>query len=116
MNYQKLIIQHQKDIEKLSNQRRWWLYASSIVFSGIILLIFGWEWISNLHSRGVWWVIISFMLIISINWWYWTMRVIRILIQYQEVEYAILKIILEDVDHFRKNLKEFRDQTLDILK
>lgn len=116
MNYQELITQHQKDIERLNYQRRWWLYASSIVFSGIIGIIFGWDWISGLDSKPIWWVIVSLMLLISVNWWYWTMRVIRILIRYQEVEYALLQEILHDVNYFKQNLKDFHDQTIDMLK
>ena len=111
-----ILTRHEKDLERLNNQRRWWLWASSVVFVGIIFLIFGWDWLSELHSKSVWWVIVSLMLIISINWWYWTMRVVRIIIKYQEVEYSILKKIITDIHRLKKDIRNFHDQTIDILK
>lgn len=106
MTLEELVDIHQKDLNRLNNQRRLWLYASSIVFSGIIFLIFGWDWLSDLQSRTIWWVIIGLMLIISINWWYWTMKVIRIIIHYQEIEYALIKEIYKEINLVKDDLQE----------
>ena len=105
-----------KDIDRINNQRRMWLYASSVVFSGIIFLIFGWDWLSGIQSKSIWWVIVGIMLIISINWWYWTMRVLRIIIDYQSGEYALITTIISDIHILKKDIKDFHDQTLDLLK
>ena len=106
MNFDTLLTIHQRDLEKLYKERRIWLWASSIVFSGIIFLIFGWEWLSGLESKAIWWLIISLMLLISVNWWYWTMKVIRIIIHYQEVEYQLIKEIYRQINDVKLDLKK----------
>lgn len=108
-----LVLAHQEDLEKLHDQRRMWLWASSGVFWAIILIIFAWDWISGFNSKSVWWVLVSAMLLVSINWWYWTMRVIRKLIHHQEVEYEILKSILLDIAEVKSDVRDLKIKTLD---
>lgn len=115
-SFENLLEQHKIDMEKINRQRTWWLYASSIVFVLIIFLIFGWDWLSDLKSRTIWWLVVSCMLIISVNWWYWTMSVVRIIIEYQETEYDLIKRIIFDIKGLKKDLQEFHDQTIDLMK
>lgn len=109
MTLEIMLEKHRRDIDKLNNERHLWLWASSIVFSGIILLIFGWNWLSGINSKTIWWVIVSLMLIISINWWYWTMRVIRIIIYYQEIEYSLIKEIHNEINWVKEDMKKSFD-------
>lgn len=106
MDLDTLLKQHFEDLEKINNERKVWLWASSIVFLGIILLIFGWEWLSGLENTAVWWLIISLMLVISVNWWYWTMRVVRIIIHYQKIEYQLIKEIYENINLVKMEIKD----------
>ena len=108
-----LIEDHQADLERMHDQRRNWLWASSIVFWAIVLIIFAWDWIDGFGSKSIWWVVVSAMLIISVNWWYWTMRIIRKLIAHQEVEYEILKSILLDIAEVKSDVRDLRIKTLD---
>ena len=103
-----ILERHNRDIDKLNNQRQLWLYASSVVLVAALFLIFGWDWLSSLSSRKLWWLIISSMIIIAVNWWYWTMKVIRIILKYQSIEYALLKSIIVDINELKSYL-----QTLD---
>lgn len=112
----KEIEQHEKDLEKLHDQRRMWLWASSIVFWALIFIIFAWDWIDGFGSKSVWWLIVSCMLIVSINWWYWSMRVVRKLIVHQTIEYGILKSILGDVSEVKKSVRELGARNIDIIK
>jgi uncharacterized membrane protein len=111
-----LLEQHAKDLDKINNQRRIWLYASSVVMVGIVFIIFTWDWLDHFHSNQLWWLVISLMLIVSINWWYWTMRVIRILLQHQRVEYNLLHCILNEIELAKHELKGLVDQSVDITK
>ena len=112
----KFFDEHTKDCEAINNQRRVWLLASSAVFTGIILLIFGWDLVWNLHSRSIWWLIISLMLLISVNWWYWTMRVIRKLLNHQRIEFGLIRELLIDVKEVKKEVSQLGAQELDRLK
>ena len=113
LNSKRLIKQNQKDLERLHDQRRLWLWASSVVFWAIICIIFFWDWIDGLNSKSVWWFIVSCMLILSINWWYWTMRVIRKLVNHQAVEYDLLQSILSDLARVKKDVKELGSKSVD---
>lgn len=108
-----LIEQQAKDLDKINNQRRMWLYASSVVVLGIVSLIFTWDWLDHFHSSQLWWLIISVMLVISANWWYWTMRVIRILLKHQKAEYDLLKCIIEDIGQAKDDIRFLADQYVD---
>jgi len=99
------IQQQELDLDQLNDQRRKWLWASSIVFFAIITLMFAWEWIDHFESKTAWWFIVSCMLLISINWWYWTMRVVRRIIQHQLVEYQLLKAIVIDIREIKRDVK-----------
>lgn len=108
-----IIEENQRDLEKLHDQRRMWLWASSVVFWAIITIIFFWDWIDSLGSKSIWWFIVSCMLLLSINWWYWTMRVIRKLVSHQSVEYSLLKSILIDLAHVKKDIKKMSESYID---
>jgi uncharacterized membrane-anchored protein YitT (DUF2179 family) len=109
-----LLDKHLADIDRINNQRRAWLYASSVVFVGIIFLIFSWDWLDHFHLKSIWWVVISVMLILSINWWYWTMRVVRIMLNHQEAQHSLLKSILEDIGETRSDIKLLTTKTIDL--
>ena len=91
MTSKDILKKHSKYLDTVNIQRRWWLIASSIVYISTILLILLWDWISNLHMVSIWWGVISMILIITINWWYWTMHIIHKLINDRTIE---IKMIL----------------------
>ena len=109
----RLIERNEQDLENINQQRRWWLVASSLVFLAIIGLILGWNFIEGLNSKPVWWALVSAMLIISVNWWYWTMRVMLRLIKHQQMEFAIIHELLFDIKGLKTDIKKLADQTLD---
>lgn len=108
-----LIKKNDEDLEKINQQRRAWLYASSIVLAGIVALIFSWDWLDNVHSKSVWWVIISLMLILSVNWWYWTMRVVLRLINHQKIEFQIIHELLYDIKDLKTEIRQMSTRNVD---
>jgi hypothetical protein len=101
-----LIEKHTQEIIKINLQRRRWLVASSVVFVCVVLLIFGWDWLTGLHEKSIWWVIVSLMLIVCMNWWYWTMKVIYHLLEHQSNAYVIIADLLNDIKALKKQLSE----------
>jgi hypothetical protein len=103
------IQEHTEVLEKIYNQRRKWLYASSIVYTGIILIIFSWDYLTEYASGTIWWCLISVGLLISVNWWYWTMKSLSDLVRSIYTEYELLSEISDDIDElkeiFKNNLK-----------
>ena len=93
----KIFQKNNEKLNKIAKQRTMWLYASSICFVGIISLIFSWDFIDDLHSKSIWWVIVSIMLIVSINWWYWTMKSIRLLLETHSDSIHLLNDIIYEL-------------------
>jgi len=110
---QRLIDKNNTDLDQINDQRRTWLYASSLVVVAVVVLIFGWDWLDTLHSKTIWWLITSGMLVLSVNWWYWTMRVMLRLINHQKIEFAIITELLDDIQIIRKEVRRLADQELD---
>lgn len=108
----KLIESFQSNIIKLNDQRKRWLTFSSIIFVGIILLIAFTDNINNLHSHSVWWTIGSIGLIISVNWWYWTLTLIRQVLQHQVSVIEILTEITSDVKVIRTDIQDLHQKGL----
>ena len=109
----KLLKTHIEELTRINEQRRWWLYASSVVLGGIIFLIFTWDWIDGFHSKSVWWLVVSTMLIISVNWWYWTMKVIRRIIEHQEIEFDLIRVIITDIREVKKDIQFLAPKNVD---
>jgi biotin transporter BioY len=109
----KLFKLNEEDLEKINSQRRTWLYASSIVVISVVFLIFGWNWLDHFHSKELWWFIVSLMLIISVNWWYWTMRMVSKMIGHQRIEMAIVQELVNDIREIKQEVKKLGNQDLD---
>jgi hypothetical protein len=99
---------HTEELEKIYKQRRQWLYASSIVYTGVILLIFGWDYVDSLHNDKIWWVVISISLLISVNWWYWTMKSLATLVRSIYDEYEILNEVTDNIEELREVIVTYR--------
>ena len=92
--YHTMIDKHERELESINAQRRIWLYASSVVFTVVVVIIF----VLNIFpSATLWWVVFSIGLIITINWWFWTMRVVNTMITHKRLESIILKSIIDDL-------------------
>jgi len=93
--------EHVEDLHKIDNQRKGWLALSAFVVAAITGIIFGWNWV---HSNHLIWLVVSIGLILAVIWWYWTMRLIRHLIQHKVTESEILTEVVEDIRYIKNNL------------
>ena len=90
-------------LKKLNSERKVWLTVSSIVCLGILFLIFDWNCVQTLHLRGY---VIAGGLILSVSWWYWTMRLIRIILSHRQEEFEILQQIVDDIKLIKKDITD----------
>ncbi len=89
---------HTAELQKIYDQRRVWLFVSSVVYISIIIGIAGWEYIDLHSNKKIFWVVVSLGLLISINWWYWTMHSIGKILRNMHNEYQILLEITDDIE------------------
>lgn len=94
-----------KNLDRANEQRKKWLIASSVVIIGVIGYIAGWNWIHSLNSQWIDWAFISLGLIISVNWWYWTMGLVRQYIGHQRSVLEILSDIVYDLKEVKGDVK-----------
>lgn len=98
MDEARIVIQQRfAELDKINKQRRIWLYISSSVVMYAIAVITAIDYIfADKHSL-LGWAIISASLLLSISWWYWTMGIIRTIINDLFLEYTILQEIISEV-------------------
>ena len=109
---QQLISKFKSDIIRLNDQRQRWLTFSSVIFVGVILIIFFSDTINNLHSNTIWWAIGSVGLLVSVNWWYWTLTLIRRVLQHQIDTVVILNEITNDVKDIKTDITDLYQKKL----
>lgn len=90
-------------LKKLNSERKVWLAFSSVVCLCILFLIFDWNCIQTLHLRAY---VIAGGLMLSVAWWYWTMRLIRIILSHREEEFKILQEIVDDIKIIKKDITD----------
>jgi hypothetical protein len=104
--HEKLISVFANDIIKLNRQRIYWLIFSSVIFIGVILVIAFSSAINSLNSEVVWWAIGSVGFIVTINWWYWTLILIRRVLTHQIDMVLLLDEITKDVNDIKVDIFE----------
>lgn len=93
---------HIEALKKFDQERKSWLALSAFVAVGILGIIFGWNVVQTNHLI---WLVSSLGLIIAVIWWYWTMRLIRHLIEHKIFETVILEDIVDDIRHIKEEVK-----------
>jgi len=103
------MIQRLKDsktqLEKINEQRLAWLYASAGIVLGIVLIISGWHYLEDRKLGWIIWSIVSTGLVVSVIWWYWTMRMIRHSLDHQSAVLDVLVEITDDIQRVKKDVK-----------
>ena len=97
------LLKHVEELHKIDNQRKGWLVLSAFVSAAVLGIIFGWNWVNEHHLV---WIMVSSGLVLAVVWWYWTMRLIRHLVQYKVTESEILTDIVKDIQYIRNKIEE----------
>lgn len=91
-----------KDAIKAENDRKFWLRVSSFVCVIIISVIWNWDFVQVQHLQ---WVVISIGLTVSAVWWYWTMRLIRLIITQRIQEIHILNEVIHEIRNVKSDVE-----------
>lgn len=106
----KNIKNHVQELKKIDSQRKSWLILSAFVTAMISVIILHWTEVTNTRLL---WVIASCGLLVAMVWWYWTMRLIRQLIDHRIEESKILQDIVLDIKDIKKEVKETMLEIID---
>lgn len=93
---------HIQKIKQFNKDRITWLRLSGFVIIAIFLTIIDWMFINNQNFN---WLLISSGLLLSAIWWYWTMKLVRELLNHKTTEIEILSEIILDIKEIKKDIK-----------
>lgn len=96
-----------KELDKLNQHRKRWLILSALVIISLSFILYDWIF---LKEENILWAIGTIGLMLSIAWWYWTMRMIKILISHRFGETEILKDLYQDIKEIRADIKKISEK------
>lgn len=99
-----ILKRHLKELVEMDRHRKMWLVLSAFVISIVMFIIIKWDYITQEHWA---WFAVTFGLTLSVTWWYWTMRSIRMLINHRVEETAILHDLIVDIKDIKKNIRDY---------
>jgi ABC-type bacteriocin/lantibiotic exporter with double-glycine peptidase domain len=88
-------------INNIDKERIFWLRVS--VFVVFVILGIIWQW-NSIQLYHVQWITVSLVLSLSVCWWYWTMRLIRLTLSHRKDEVEILGEIVNDIKIIKNNI------------
>lgn len=97
----KQLYNHINELKIINKQRKAWLILSFYVVICVFVIIFQWN---NDSPNNIIWATFYGGLIISVVWWYWTMKIIRQLIHFKKEETELLLDIFENIDYIKDSI------------
>jgi len=99
---EKTLQKHLSKLKGFDRERTYWLMVSAFVVSAVLGIVFKWDYVVEERLA---WAIITSGLTITVCWWYWTMRIIRHLIDAKHDEYIILNDIVASIKEIKEDVK-----------
>lgn len=98
----RLLTNHLKNLKAFDNQRKGWLLLSAFVIVSILGILF----LPQIHPSYAIWILSSLGILLGVVWWYWTMRLIRFIIQYRIEESEILRDLVVDIKSIKTEVQK----------
>lgn len=95
----------QKELNQFKKQRNFWIKLSLGVVITVTTIILEWNEIKSYHLE---WVVASTGLIMSMTWWYWTMRLIRQLIDHRNQEVELISELISDIKSIKDEVAKLK--------
>ena len=96
---------HLATLKKITQERKAWLVLSAFVMLVISFLIFDNK---ELADYGLLWPVSTLGIVLCVIWWYWVMRIIRLMLVHKKEEVEVLLEIVEDVKEIKAEVLEVR--------
>lgn len=99
---EKKLLKHIQNFNLFNNQRKAWLVLSAFVVSAVAFIIVD----RNQINLKMMWLLASGGCLTSVVWWYWTMRIIRQLIDHRKEESKILHEVIVAIKEIKEDVKK----------
>ena len=101
-----MIQEYEAYVNLMNKQYKYWMIASAIIYSCVITFIVLFDFVIRLDSKIIWWSIISILLMVSMNWWYWTMSLVKQLMEHHTNSIKVIISLISDINTVRSDLKD----------
>ena len=88
-------------LRQFEKERKLWMALSAGVLITIVFIIFDWP---SLSQNNISWCVGAGGLLMSVVWWYWTMRITKELLTIKIQDRQILQEVIDDIKHIRKEI------------
>jgi hypothetical protein len=99
---EKNLQKHLAHLQELNNERKHWLGISVFVIITIIGIVFNWDYVVG---DKIAWITITLGLTITVLWWYWTMKIVRHLLESKNDEYELLNGVVQTIKEIKEDVK-----------
>lgn len=99
---QDLLNSHSHLLDNLDKQRKLWLRISGFIAVSVLIILYDWNLIYK-YNLSI--LVVSLGLLVSVAWWYWTMSLIRKLLDTRIREAEILENLSSDIEELKKAIK-----------
>jgi ABC-type bacteriocin/lantibiotic exporter with double-glycine peptidase domain len=96
------IFRHLAHLKAFNNQRKAWLVLSAFVMITIVTITADWN---HIESKLLW-ILASIGTAVAAIWWYWTMRIIRQLLEHRQEESEILHDVVQSIREIKEDVKK----------
>ena len=103
---QKLFQENEQRLTDALQYCRRWLYLMIAVTLLLLIMIVMGRLSINPPRHPIPFIIITFIILIYINWWYWTVKIVKILLHQHLLELIVLKDIIADMKEIRLQLSK----------
>jgi len=94
---------HLDKLQNFNNERKGWLALSGFVVAAVLGIIYTWKSVVDNHLI---WITISGGFTLLVIWWYWTMMIIRHVLESKTSEYEILHEIIVSIQEIKEDVKK----------
>ena len=94
----------QKTLTKFKIQFNYWIKFSVLFIFLLILTFVEWDDIASLNRTDIWIGITAFFSLVAAGWWYWTMFIVKTLMNQRQEEINILNDVIRDIRDIKNNL------------
>ena len=91
----------------LNHDRIIWMYLSITVVAVSLALVYGWGKLIAFDSHILWAFISAGTIVVAVAWWYWTMSLIRKLLDIQIDVVDIIKELTTDIKDIKVEVTDF---------
>jgi len=95
-----------EDLARFNKERKFWLLVSGFITAAAVAISLECNEILTSHTT-TWLVVVG--LIISVIWWYWTMKIVKTILQHRYQEVEILHDLIVDIKEIKTEVSKLKE-------